>query len=267
MNKVVLIVGASSGIGMFSAEKFIGKGDTVINMSRRECQVNGVINIACDVSNNTYMDKAWQKLSEITDRLDIFIYSAGFSMASPLEYVEEKDYRYLFDVNFFGYLYMLKKCIPMLKKSFGVTCVISSIAGIVPIAYDCFYSASKASVNMLTSALQLELMPFGIKPLCIMPGGTKTHFTFKRKEYPTDIVGSYATPLENATTALAKVEQGGMSAKKVALTVYRKCTKRVFAHTYASGICNKIITQLVRFLPQNILYLMAKNIYRINKYK
>jgi short-subunit dehydrogenase len=264
MKRVVLVIGGSSGIGMYTAKRFVESGDIVVNMSRRDCEIAGVHNIQIDVADEKYMEKAWDRFIGEYDKLDIMVYSAGFSMASPIEYVDEKDYRYLFEVNLFGYMYFLKKCLPYLKKSGGVTCVVGSTGGIAPIPYDCFYSASKAAVNMLVTCLQYELLPQGVKAICVMPGGTKTHFTFKRKEYSSEIVGEYAIDLERATASLEEIEQNGMSAKKVAKTIYRRCTNVSFASVYASGISNKLIAFLVRFIPQRVLYLIVKSQFGLN---
>lgn len=262
--RVVLIIGGSSGIGMHTAQKFVKCGDSVVNMSRRKCEIQGVHNIQLDVGDDEFMEKAWQEFLSGYDRLDIFIYSAGYSMASPIEYVNEKDYRYLFDVNLFGYMFFLKKCIPLLKKSLGTSCIVGSTAGVMPIPYDCFYSASKAAVNMLVKALQYELLPQGVKAICVMPGGTNTHFTFKRKEYPEDEIGEYGSSLKNATEALAYIEQNGMAAKSVATTIYRKCTKTSTASIYASGIQNKLLVFLTRFMPQRLLYLLVRSQFDLN---
>lgn len=262
MNRIVLIVGASSGIGMYTAKKFVSSGDNVVNFSRRECEIEGVFNIICDISNNESIEEAWKEFCNKFYKLDILIYSAGFSMASSLEFSEENDYRYLFEVNFFGYLNILKKAIPFLRESKGAACAISSTAAIAPIAYDCFYSASKAALNMLTTALQLELKMQKIRALCIMPGGTKTHFTFKRKIYPAEKSGFYAPYLNDAAQSLENIEQNGMCAQKVALTVYKKCVKKTCAHIFASGFSNKMIAFVIKFIPQRLICYASKKTFK-----
>lgn len=264
MQKVILIVGASSGIGMYTAQRYIGDGDIVVNLSRRDCEIEGVINIRCDVCDDNSVEKAFNSFLSISNRLDVFIYSAGFSMASPMEYVEEKDYRYLFDVNLFGYMFLLKKCIPLLKLTGGVSCIVSSTAAVVPIAYDCFYSASKAAANMLTISLCQELLPQGIRVLSVMPGGTRTNFTFKRKEYPPEVTCEYADYVKTAADSLAEIEQKGMKAKSVARTIYNKCNSKISSGIYASGVGNKLLAFLVRLLPQRIIYYMVRSQFGLN---
>lgn len=258
--KKVFIIGASSGIGYATAQKFVKNGDTVINMSRTPCEIAGVENILCDVAGEEYENKL-KVLKSRLDRLDIFIYSAGFSMAAPLEHVHENDYRYLFEVNFFGFVKALQILLPTLRASGGVACVISSIGGILPIAYDCYYSSSKAALNMLINALSLELTPKGVKVISIMPGGTKTNFSFKRKVYSKNQVGDYATAQNSALKNLTNIEQSGESAISVANTIYRQCTKPKAAHTVASGTINKLFTLSSKIFPQRLLYYLNTKIY------
>ncbi len=265
MERVVLIIGASSGIGLSCAQRFVNAGDKVVNMSRRDCPIPEVRNIRLDVTDENSVIDAWNYFTAEFSHLDIFIYSAGFSMASPVEYASEQDYRYLFEVNFFGYLNFLKKSIPYLKESGGTACVVGSTGGVAPIPYDCFYSASKAALNMLTAALWHELKPLGITAICVMPGGTKTHFTFKRKEYKPEDVGEYGEALTKAAQALAEIEQNGMEAESVAKTIYRKCTRRPCAPVYASGIANKLSAFLIRLIPQRLVYLIVKKQFDLDR--
>ena len=259
--KNVLIVGGSSGIGEATAEKFIKEGYSVTNVSRTECKVEGVVNVLCDVTDNDRYDKILQDFVNKTSTLAALVYSAGFSMAAPLEHVEESDYKYLFEVNFFGYLKTLKAVLPLLRRAGGTSCVISSIAAVQPIAYDCFYTASKAALNGLTAALRYELNPLGVNAVSVMPGGTKTRFTFKRKIYPSDSVGDYSSDMANAVVALHDVEQNGVAAKTVADTVFGKCTYMSASHTFASGLVNKIIFLLSRILPQSASYAIGTKLF------
>lgn len=263
MEKTVLIVGASSGIGKSLAQKFIKKSYAVFNMSRSVCDVDGVTSIYCDISDEKSLTTAWREFSQQAKKLDILIYCVGFSMAAPLEYVKKEDYRYLFEVNFFGYIELLKRCIPFLKTSAGVSCAVSSTASLIPIAFDSFYSSSKAALNMLTFALRLELAPMCIKVLSVMPGATKTNFTFKRKEYSAEMSGEYADSLTKSANALAQLEQSGMTSEKVASSIFRKCTRATCSHLYATGIQNKIVHMLSKILPNSLIYLLAKYTFDI----
>ncbi len=260
-NREVFIVGGSSGIGEATAKKFISEGYAVMNMSRTPCKVAGVGNILCDVSDKDALDEALKGYTKNHGKLSVLVYSAGASMAAPLEHVRQEDYRYLFEVNLFGFMKVLQELLPLLRNAGGVACAVSSIGGITPIAYDSYYSSSKAALNMFVNALQLELLDKGVKVISVMPGGTKTRFTYKRKIYSCDIVGDYDKDMFDAVKALHNVEQNGMKAEKVAETIYRKCTSQVLSHTFASGVMNKLIAFSLRLLPQAVGTWIGKKIY------
>lgn len=251
--KEVLVVGASSGIGAETVALFLKKGYSVTNLSRSECKITGVRNISCDVTDGQNLSSCLEQYFSETGRLDVAVYSAGFSMAAPLEYAEEKDIKYLYEVNFFGFLKVLKKALPLLKQSRGTFCVVSSVGAVQPIAYDSYYSSSKAAVNMAVKTLRQELSPLGVRIISVMPGGTKTNFSFKRKVYPYSEVGEYAENMNSAVKALQNIEQKGMKPSAVAKTIYRKCvSKNCLSGVYSSGLINKAIVLVTRIFPQQL---------------
>lgn len=263
MDREVFIVGASSGIGEAVAKKFISDGYSVMNMSRTPCKIAGVGNIICDVSDREALDAALKSYKLNHAKLCVLVYSAGFSMAAPLEHVREDDYRYLYEVNLFGFMKVLQELLPLLRNAGGVACAISSIGGITPIAYDSYYSSSKAALNMLVNALQLELLDKGVKVISVMPGGTKTRFTYKRKIYSCDLSDDYHKDMFEAVKSLHNIEQNGMKAEAVAETVFKLCTSQPLSHTFASGFINKLISFGIRILPQAIGTFIGKKVYQI----
>lgn len=258
--KTLFIVGGSSGIGYETALKFSNENYRIINLSRTECPLNGAINYSCDVTDRAALDNA---LTEIIKEHDVncFVYSAGFSMAAPLEYVKEGDYRYLFEVNFFSFLHCLQILIPALKKTGGTACIISSIGAIQPIPFDAYYTSSKAALNALCKTLKYELAPEGINIISIMPGGTKTDFTKKRKIYSPTEADGYSKQMSLAVDALAKIEQNGMKPKSVASIVFKKCNISSASTVYSSGIINKIISFFSRLMPQFLSYLTGRLVF------
>lgn len=141
-------------------------------------------------------------------------------MAAPIEYAKESDYRYLFDVNFFGALQCMQAVIPYMKQKGGRIILVGSIGGDLPICFDSFYSASKAALEMLCRSAYSELKPYNIKVTALLPGGTSTNFTFKRKVYSDEENKAYASSVNRAVAALANMEQSGMSPAAVAEIIY-----------------------------------------------
>jgi short-subunit dehydrogenase len=254
--KTLYIVGGSHGIGYETVKRFARDNYKIINTSRTECDIGGVQNYLCDITDRAALDGV---LSQVTAEasLDCFVYSAGFSMASPLECVEEGDYRYLFEVNFFAFLHCLKTLLPLLGKSRGTVIAVSSIGAVQPIPYDAYYSSSKAALNVFISALCYELEQTGITAVSIMPGGTKTDFTYRRKIYPYESIGKYAKTMFTSVENLEKIEQGGMQPDKVADSIYKICVSAK-PGVYSSGFVNKCAHLLTRILPQKLLFALGK---------
>ena len=181
LKKTIIMVGASSGIGFETALRMLGRGFSVANISRTPCALSRVKNYTADISNGTAMEKAIAEIASQTENLYGLVYCAGFSMAAPIEYASEDDYRYLFEINYFGALRAIKAVIPHLKKRGGRILIVSSMGATFPIAFDSFYSSSKAAVNLLAKSADMELRPYNIRVSAVQPGGTSTGFTFKRK--------------------------------------------------------------------------------------
>lgn len=255
----VIIIGASSGIGYESALKLIGRNYEVFNVSRTPCPLERVKNYAADITVGSTLEKALRIIAEKTPNINAMIYCAGVSMAAPIEYVDSKDYRYLFEVNYFGALRAIQAIVPYMKKRGGRIILISSMAGLFPVAFDSFYSSSKAALDMLAESAAIELEPYNIRLTSLQPGGTSTSFTFKRKVYNEEENGEYATRLHRATAALAEMEQEGMSAGEVAKTVIDVLEAKKPPTHVQCGKKNKIFAAAGRVFPQNFsLYLNKK---------
>ena len=94
MNKVVVIVGASSGIGLEISKLFIINGFTVYNLSRSKSLIDGINNITADVVNDQTVRDAYQEIKSKHRKIDYLIYCAGCSLASGLEHIDSQDYKY-----------------------------------------------------------------------------------------------------------------------------------------------------------------------------
>ena len=253
--KNIVIVGGSSGIGLAVVQNL--DGEHVTNISRSPCVVAGVNNLTADVTDGAALKKAFSRI----ERIDALIYCAGVSLAAPVEYTQADDYRKLFDVNLLGAIDCVKLAMPVLKNSEdGRIIILSSSGGVAPIAFDSFYSASKAGVIALCKSLRLEA-PF-VKSTAVVIGGTQTQFSFKRKVY-TDC-GDYDDKLKNASDALIKIEQTGYTAE----TVARKIVKIVYdadpPPTVTVGAKNKLMLGLYKILPWRLKLAALRATYGLN---
>lgn len=260
--KTVIVVGASSGIGYETALRLVGRGYCVVNISRTPCSLERVKNYAADVTVGDTLEKAVKSIAAESENIGGLIYCAGFSMAAPIEYADEKDYRYLFEVNYFGALRAIRAVAPYLKKRGGNIILVSSMGSTFPVAFDCFYSCSKAAVDMLVKGALLELEPYNIRVCSVQPGGTSTGFTFKRKVYTDEDNHEYAAKVKRATAALANMEQGGMSAGEVANTVADAFCEKNPPLLLQCGGWNKFYAVANRVLPGKATQYINKKRYK-----
>jgi short-subunit dehydrogenase len=260
--KIVVIIGASSGIGLETARLYLKNGCVVYSLARHNCNLEGVFSLIVDIVNTDSLKLALKNIFEKEGRIDILINSAGFSMNAPLEYTNVSDMRYLFDVNFFGAAEAIRASLPYMKECGGHIVNVSSMAALYPIPFDSFYTSSKAALNALTCALRLELKPFNIRLTSLMPGGTRTSFTKKRKIYPPKACGEYASASQNASTSLALTEQNGSAPKSVAKAIFNLTQKSNPPAIIAACPLNKILHLAFNFLPQRLIERLL-----ITKYK
>ncbi len=261
--KNALFFGASSGIGYHLAEFFLENKYNVINCSRGNSPDKRVTNITCDTSVPKDIDQAFQKITASIDSLSYFVYSSGTSMAAPFEYTQEKDSRYLMEVNFLGLAKATRLALPLVKNAKGKIIFISSLGGVIPIPYDPFYSASKAAVNMLANELRIELAEYGVDVISVLPGGTATDFTFNRLIYTPEQCGEYAGRTMRAARSLAAIEQGGMTPQAVAQEIYFNVTSEKPPVILTTGAKNKLLKLSGKMLPRKAMLKTVKKTYGI----
>ena len=261
MNKVALVIGGSSGIGLSTVRNLINENYIVYNISRRKCFIKEVHSLQADVTKNEEFEDALNTVINEQGRIDFLIYCAGWSMASRIDQVKEEDYKYLFEVNFFGFLKSLTLVVPLMKKqNGGRIIVVSSMGWVVPIPFDGHYSASKSALNILVKALNIELNKDEIYLTSVMPGGTRNHFTYKRKVYKNN---SNNSDFYNAVVKLAKIEQKGRSNEQVANTIMKVLKRKYPPILTVSGLSNKLYYLMSKILPLGMVILFVKLKYNI----
>ncbi len=246
-----IVVGGSSGIGYETCVRLVNRGWSVTNISRTRCNNAKVNNISADVTSGSAAYDAIAKTAE-NYGLNALVYSAGFSMAAPIEHAKESDYKYLYEVNFFGALKAMQAAIPFMKKKGGKIVLVGSLGGDIPIVFDSFYSSSKAALEMLAKEANTELKPYNIVVTALLPGGTATNFSFKRKVYSDEENKTYARNVNKAVAALANMEQSGMKASRVAEDIYKILTADKPPVVRTCGIKNKSYRIASRIMPEKL---------------
>ena len=250
--RTAVIVGGSSGIGKETALKLSARGYRTFNVSRTSLKGERVRTVTADAAQEGELSKAIHGIGEECGGIDLLVYSAGFSMAAPLEFAKSGDYSYLFEVNYFGAIEALRAAMPYLKKRGGRVVFVGSLGGDMPVPYDSFYSSSKAALCMLAREANVELRERGVRVSALLPGGTATDFTYSRRIYGEDESLNYAQSVKKASAALANIEQGGMNPSLVAEAIIKLAEKKNPPPVAVAGGMNGLTRYLYKLLPERI---------------
>jgi NADP-dependent 3-hydroxy acid dehydrogenase YdfG len=182
-DKVVIITGASSGIGKACAFKFAEMGAKVVLAARRENELKNIENeirqkggeclsVKTDVRNEKDCRCLIEKTIGNFDKIDILINNAGISMRANFENLDLKVIKEIMDTNFFGMVYCTKFALPYLLNQKGTIIGISSITGLTPLPGRTGYAASKHAMDGFLNTLRLENINKGLHVLIVHPNFT-----------------------------------------------------------------------------------------------
>ncbi|WP_294879831.1 SDR family oxidoreductase [uncultured Lactobacillus sp.] len=188
-NKVVVITGASSGIGHSIALESAGRGATVILIARNKAKLEKVASeahelsgaafytIVTDMSQSDQIDAAFTEIIKLTKHIDYLVNCAGFGKFENFVESDRREVTAMFQVNVLGLMYFSRLVGRlMMEQKAGQIINIGSIAGKIPTVKSAAYSASKAAVIQFSNVLRLELKPFGVKVMTVNPGPVYTNF-------------------------------------------------------------------------------------------
>lgn len=182
MKKVILITGASSGMGKVFARDLAKEGHVVYGAARRTDLLNhlekeGVKTIALDVTDDNSMQSCVQEILAKEGRIDVLVNNAGYGSYGTVEEVPMEEAKRQLEVNVFGLARMTQLVLPaMRKQKSGKIINISSIGGKIATPFGAWYHASKFAVEGISDSLRLEVQPFGIDVVVIEPGGVKSEW-------------------------------------------------------------------------------------------
>lgn len=211
MNKVILITGASSGIGKDTALSLIKEGHVVYGAARRLEMMQDIIHagghaVKMDILKERNIDKVVNQITKEQNRIDILINNAGYGLWGAVETISIAEAKRQFDVNIFGLAYLTKKIIPLMRKQkSGKIINMSSMGGKVYTPFGAWYHATKYALEGWSDCLRIELKSFGIDVILIEPGVIKTEFQDIMMD--STVERSIGTPYEKKLKALEKATQ------------------------------------------------------------
>ena len=186
-SKIVLVTGASSGIGKAIAIYLQQQGFSVYGTSRRpENNPDSPFPlIALDVTQDHTIASAVEEVVQREGRLDILINNAGVGITGPIEETPDPEILKAFETNYFGPIKVIKAVLPVMRRNgSGLIINITSIAGYMGLPFRGIYSASKGALELTTEAFRLELRGSGIQMTNVAPGDFATNIAAGRYHAP-----------------------------------------------------------------------------------
>ena len=246
--RIVVIPGASSGIGLAAARLFRDRGDRVYCLSRRDPEERDVTFIRADVTDEDSVRHAFAEIGEREGRIDVLLSNAGMGVSGAAECTSMQDAKRQLDVNFFGLHACVRAAVPLMREHGGTILATSSVAAVFAIPFQAFYSASKFALNALILALANELKPFNIKVAAIMPGDVRTGFTDARIK---EIAGAehYGSSIDKSVAVMEHDERGGMGPEMIAKRFVALSLKKHPKVLSTVGLQYKLFCFLGKALP------------------
>lgn len=256
--KVAIVTGGSGGIGRCTAGALSAAGCRVFEFSRREKPQDGVEHIGCDVTDEDAVRAAVNEVVERAGRVDILVCNAGFGISGAAELTGSADSHAQLELNLFGMDNAVRAVLPRMRAQGGgrIVCM-SSVAGILPIPFQLWYSVSKAAVNAYVLALQNEVRPFGISVCAVLPGDIRSGFTAARRKIAAP--GPYGERVARSVARMERDEENGMSPEAAGAYVARVALMRSSAPLKVPGLPYKAASAAAKLLPRRVSnYIVGK---------
>ncbi len=267
MSKVVLITGASSGIGKAIGEFLYQKGFIVYGTSRIPEKYPKTLFplLALDVRNSESIAKTISEIIAKSGRVDVVINNAGVGITGAIEEIPIEEIRNHFETNFYGPVEVIKAVLPQMRsQKSGLIINITSIAGYMGLPYRGIYSASKGALELVTEALRMETKKFGIKITNVAPGDFATNIASGRYHAPVLKDSPYENDYGNILKMMDSQVDSGGNPNVMAIEILKIInTKNPKIHYKVGAFMQKFSIVLKRILPDALYEKMLMNHFKL----
>lgn len=267
-SKVVLITGASSGIGKAIAEHLQKNHFRVYGTSRKPQDQNSTSPfplIAMDVTKPETIVSAVNEVLDKAGKIDVLINNAGVGITGPIEETPDAEIRKAFDTNFFGPLQVIKAVLPGMRANGGGLVInITSIAGYMGLPFRGIYSATKGALELTTEAYRMELKNFNIDMVNVAPGDFATNIAAGRFHAPLLKDSPYREAYGNTLELMNQHVDQGKNPQEMADAVLKIIrTKNPRGHYKVGDNMQKFSVVLKRILPDKLYERLLLKHYKL----
>jgi len=267
MSQVILITGASSGLGKATAEFLASKGyvvyGTIRNPSGEELPFKM---IRMDVTDEPSVTAAVNRVIDTEGKIDAVINNAGMHTAGAIESFTDQEVNLQMDTNFTGFVRVTRAVLPFMRAQGGGKIInISSIGGMIGLPFQGLYSAAKFAIEGYSEVLAMEVKPWNIKVVVINPGDFKTGVTANRIITKKDTEGSdYQQRIKKAVAIMGKDEQSGYDPLVMAKTIEKIIRRKNPRYRFIVGrFDQRLIARIRHLLPPRLVRWIMADHYKV----
>jgi NAD(P)-dependent dehydrogenase (short-subunit alcohol dehydrogenase family) len=270
--RVIIVTGASSGIGNACATHLAKRGFKVYGTSRTPSSYTKKADeffdlIQMDITDEASVNKGVASVLEKEGHIDALVCNAGMGIAGSVEDSSLEEIGLQMNTNYFGALRCVKAVLPVMRSAkAGRIIVLSSIAGVVGMPFQAFYSSSKYALEGLIESLRYETRPFGIEAALIEPGDFHTGFTGSRKVAAAAAAetSAYKKYYDAAMGIQVRDETSGHDPIEVAKLVVRLLDARHLKIRYTVGPgFERFAVMLKRLIPGKAFEFFYRKYYKL----
>jgi NAD(P)-dependent dehydrogenase (short-subunit alcohol dehydrogenase family) len=260
--KLIVVTGASTGLGASTARELARQGFHVLAGVRRDLDADavrstGIEPVILDITEPEQVRALAARVADDPRELHALINNAGIQVNAPVEALPMSQWRRVFEVNLFGHIAVTRALLPALLRSGGRVVNISSIGGKVAMATYGAYAGAKFALEAVSDSLRREVAPLGVRVVVVEPGGIRTEMATRGIATANDLAAQmtpeqderYGGIVRATNTLMASGTESGLTADAAARILAKAVTARRPRTRYTIGRDAALITRLVRLLP------------------
>jgi NAD(P)-dependent dehydrogenase (short-subunit alcohol dehydrogenase family) len=266
MQKLIVVTGASTGMGAATARELARRGFHVLAGVRRDSDADairaaGIEPVILDITKPEQVEALATRVADDLRALHALVNNAGIAVNAPVEALPMAEWRWQFEVNLFGHIAVTQALLPALLRNKGRVVNISSVGGKIAMATYGAYAGAKFALEAVSDSLRREVAPLGMQVVVVEPGGVRTEMSGRGIATANQLAAQmtpeqgerYGSLVQAITTQAASFAKSGLPADAAARVIAKAVTTSKPRTRYTIGRDAALLTRLARMLSDRTL--------------